>query len=214
MHNWVTRHSITPGMMKILREPVYFLGQVQFKVKSGLIRVNGRIIGESEEWHSAYSPKSTALLAFKPELEDEVEIEFRPLENGLEAIQTCQPTFGNIFAPEPEIIEAFEELVKGFWLLKKEAEESCGLPLMRISGEWTEVLEDLKTSPKPAVVFVCGHRKVGKSSFSRFLMNGLLNEGGGEVEFVDLDPGQTEFTPAGFIARKSFNNKGTSEFVY
>jgi polynucleotide 5'-kinase involved in rRNA processing len=53
------------------------------------------------------------------------------------------------------------------------------MPLMKISGEWLEVLENFKTALSP-VIFICGHRKVGKSSFSRFLLNGLLN-GGGEV---------------------------------
>lgn len=195
-------------MMKILilKEPVYFLGRVEFKILKGSLSVNGRIINETvKDWNSVYSPRSTALMSFEPQ--GDAEIELRTLEDGLEAIQTCQPTFLNIFTPETEVIESFEEVVKGFYLLKKEAEESITVPLMKISGEWLEALEDVKSAASPSVIFVCGHRKVGKSSFSRFLLNGMLNEGG-EVEFVDLDPGQTEFTPAGFIARKSFAATG------
>lgn len=193
-------------MIKILKEPVYFLGQVEFRILKGSLILNGRIFDDKslKEWKSVFSPRSTALMSFEPQTE--VEIEFRTLENGLDAIQNCQPTFGNLFVPETEFIESFEEVVKGFYLLKRESEESLSMPLIKISNEWFDVLETVKTAASP-IIFVCGHRKVGKSSFSRFLLNGLLNENQ-EVEFVDLDPGQTEFTPAGFIARKSFTSKG------
>lgn len=182
------------------------MGQVEFRILKGFLSVNGRIFDDKSlnEWQSVFSPRSTALMSFEPQTE--VEIEFRTLENGLDAIQNCQPTFGNLLVPETEFVESFEEVVKGFYLLKREAEESLPMPLMKISDEWLEVLETVKTAASP-IIFVCGHRKVGKSSFSRFLLNGLLNENQ-EVEFVDLDPGQTEFTPAGFIARKSFTSKG------
>lgn len=53
----------------------------------------------------------------------------------------------------------------------------------------------------PPRIFILGNRKVGKSSFCRFLTNTLLNVRR-EVAFMDLDCGQTEFTPPGFLSLK------------
>jgi hypothetical protein len=207
-HCGATPWLVRGGMIKILTEPVYFLGQVEFKVLNGSVSVNGRIYNSSSksEWSRTYSPRSSALMSIEPQ--GEAEIEFRALENGLEVIQNCQPTFANIFQPEAELSESFEEVVKGFHVLRQEID----LPLLRISEEWKEALGDLKSFSGVPVIFICGHRKVGKSSFSRFLVNGLLNDRE-EVELVDLDPGQTEFTPAGFVARKSFTNKGKQDLL-
>ena len=213
--------------MKISIEPVsplYFLGQVKFLVISGEIKVNGRIFttlddnDNDNKWHSAFSPRSTALLCF--ESKECAEIEVKPLENGLEAIQTCQPAFNNIFCPEEIDAANFNEPVRGFFTLKPgPAQESLMVPLLKISNEWRGVLEDILNNLSDGdvdgcpVVFVCGHRKVGKSTFSRFLVNGLLNTRK-VVDFIDLDPGQCEFTPAGFVSRKIFNSEGIVVVIF
>lgn len=53
----------------------------------------------------------------------------------------------------------------------------------------------------PLVVAVTGSKGSGKSAFARLLVNHLLNQGQGQgqgqglVAYLDLDPGQPEFTP-------------------
>ncbi|KAF7236188.1 Polynucleotide 5'-hydroxyl-kinase NOL9 [Varanus komodoensis] len=49
------------------------------------------------------------------------------------------------------------------------------------------------------IVFVCGPKSVGKSTFNRYLINLLLNRLPC-VEFLDCDLGQPEFTPPGCIS--------------
>jgi polynucleotide 5'-hydroxyl-kinase GRC3/NOL9 len=49
------------------------------------------------------------------------------------------------------------------------------------------------------VIVVCGAKNCGKSTFSRFLTNTLLNRFP-QVAFLETDVGQTEFTPPGFVA--------------
>nr|XP_033777577.1 polynucleotide 5'-hydroxyl-kinase NOL9 isoform X1 [Geotrypetes seraphini] len=49
------------------------------------------------------------------------------------------------------------------------------------------------------VILVCGPKNVGKSTFNRHLINGLLNQIPC-VEYLELDLGQTEFTPPGCIS--------------
>ena len=187
-----------------LTEPVHVLGKTEFRVLEGSVLINGKIVAAVENVDNSflrlYSPRSTALMEIEP-IGPGAKVEFKELSDGLEGIQTCQSNFGNIFEPETEMIESFELIIKGFYFLK-----GNNVPVMRITEEWRQVLADLSASVCP-IIFICGHRKVGKSSFSRFVLNGLLNNAE-EVDFIDLDPGQTEFTPAGFIARKRFNKHG------
>lgn len=69
-----------------------------------------------------------------------------------------------------------------------------------ISSEWLGVSDALlQYSASVPVVFVVGPRKVGKSSMSRYLCNSLWNKHK-KVAFLDLDIGQTEFTPPGCIS--------------
>jgi polynucleotide 5'-kinase involved in rRNA processing len=47
----------------------------------------------------------------------------------------------------------------------------------------------------PLCVAITGSKGSGKSAFARLLVNSLLNQGHGVVAYLDLDPGQPEFTP-------------------
>ena len=49
------------------------------------------------------------------------------------------------------------------------------------------------------IIVVCGERKVGKSTFTRYLTNSILSTCS-RVIYVDFDVGQTEFTPPSFIS--------------
>lgn len=49
-------------------------------------------------------------------------------------------------------------------------------------------------------MLVCGPRKVGKSTFSTWLVNHLLCENFLQVAYLNLDPGQTEFTSPGCLS--------------
>eukprot|EP00889_Picochlorum_renovo_P008817 jgi/Picre1/35847/NNA_003307.t1 len=51
----------------------------------------------------------------------------------------------------------------------------------------------------PPVICVCGGKNTGKSSFCRYLVNMLLNYNS-SVDYLDMDCGQTEFTPPGLVS--------------
>lgn len=73
--------------------------------------------------------------------------------------------------------------------------------LFDVPLRWHELGRALSLEAGPPIIIVCGPRKVGKSSFCRFLVNSLLNSFP-QVTMADLDGGQTEFTPPGFISLK------------
>ncbi|XP_059808050.1 polynucleotide 5'-hydroxyl-kinase NOL9 [Hypanus sabinus] len=75
---------------------------------------------------------------------------------------------------------------------------------MNMSESWmTTVQELVKTCLEDdngcPIILTCGGKNVGKSTFNRHLMNSLLNHVPC-VEFLELDIGQTEFSPPGCMA--------------
>lgn len=64
--------------------------------------------------------------------------------------------------------------------------------------------ERIKRS-SPPIIMICGPKSSGKSTFSRLLINRLLTtsatqEADSPIAFLDLDPGQPEFSPPGQLS--------------
>ncbi|XP_078414103.1 polynucleotide 5'-hydroxyl-kinase NOL9-like isoform X1 [Cetorhinus maximus] len=73
-----------------------------------------------------------------------------------------------------------------------------------MSESWTATVQELlKTCLEDddgcPIILVCGRKNIGKSTFNRYLLNSLLNHVPC-VEFLELDLGQTEFSPPGCMA--------------
>ncbi|XP_072334254.1 LOW QUALITY PROTEIN: polynucleotide 5'-hydroxyl-kinase NOL9 [Scyliorhinus torazame] len=73
-----------------------------------------------------------------------------------------------------------------------------------ISESWMATVQELlKTCLEDddgyPIILVCGGKNIGKSTFHRYLLNSLLNHIPC-VEFLELDVGQTEFSPPGCMA--------------
>ena len=64
------------------------------------------------------------------------------------------------------------------------------------SGIGAAMQEACASSGAPAVAAVCGSKGTGKSTFSRLLLNSLLNTCS-QVAWLDADCGQSEFTVPG-----------------
>ena len=64
----------------------------------------------------------------------------------------------------------------------------------------------VENEKRPVAVMVCGPKSAGKSSFCRIISNSLLSrrqatqERVNRVAFIDLDPGQPEFSPPGELS--------------
>ncbi|KAL6281206.1 hypothetical protein ACE6H2_018087 [Prunus campanulata] len=75
-------------------------------------------------------------------------------------------------------------------------------PNIYIPPEWSEAADciayDSVTSPPP-IAIVCGAKNCGKSTFSRCLLNILLQRYK-KVGYLDTDVGQPEFSPPGFLS--------------
>ncbi|KAI9086502.1 hypothetical protein K1719_031586 [Acacia pycnantha] len=71
-----------------------------------------------------------------------------------------------------------------------------------IPEEWSEAVDSIaydSASSPPPVAFICGPKNCGKTTFSRYLLNVLLQRYR-KVAYLDTDVGQPEFTPPGFLS--------------
>ncbi|XP_011622893.1 polynucleotide 5'-hydroxyl-kinase NOL9 [Amborella trichopoda] len=71
-----------------------------------------------------------------------------------------------------------------------------------IPPSWSQVAEtiSLQNGPNHPIVLVCGPKNAGKSTFSRYLINTLLNSRYQRVGYLDTDVGQPEYTPPGCLS--------------
>eukprot|EP00833_Pecoramyces_ruminatium_P006163 jgi/Orpsp1_1/1180195/evm.model.c7180000072476.2 len=51
----------------------------------------------------------------------------------------------------------------------------------------------------PPIIAITGSKNMGKSTFSRYMVNSLLNCCN-EVAYLECDIGQSEFTPSGMVS--------------
>ncbi|TPX45882.1 hypothetical protein SeLEV6574_g03594 [Synchytrium endobioticum] len=77
---------------------------------------------------------------------------------------------------------------------------------IRIPGSWTDAVEDIIKSSILDTVTVCviGSKHVGKSTFSRYLTNCLLNNSE-NVAYLDADLGQPELSPVSTVSLHSLS---------
>lgn len=85
-------------------------------------------------------------------------------------------------------------------------------------GEWNKKMAQLTAPrrPRPPRILICGPKSSGKSTFSRMLANRFIthhvapradnkDNSWNEVAYLDVDPGQPEFTPPGVISLVSMS---------
>ncbi|CAM8919212.1 unnamed protein product [Rhodiola kirilowii] len=84
--------------------------------------------------------------------------------------------------------------------------EAPAAPTITISSEWKEQAEEIAYGSVTApVVVVCGAKNCGKTTFSRHLLNVLLQRYR-KVAYLDTDVGQSEFTPPGCLSLTVIDN--------
>ncbi|KAM7264313.1 hypothetical protein ACFE04_001996 [Oxalis oulophora] len=86
---------------------------------------------------------------------------------------------------------------------------------IQIPTEWSEAAEFIAansvSSSPPPIIIVCGAKNCGKSTFSRLLLN-LLLQRYRKVAYLDTDVGQPEFTAPGFLSL-TIVDKPTPDFA-
>ncbi|KAL2639450.1 hypothetical protein AAZV13_06G171300 [Glycine max] len=77
--------------------------------------------------------------------------------------------------------------------------DSSPSPDINIPEQWLEATESIANSSMPPITLICGAKNCAKTTFSRYLLNVLLNKYT-KVAYLDTDVGQPEFTPPAFLS--------------
>ncbi|CAK5283075.1 unnamed protein product [Mycena citricolor] len=135
------------------------------------------------------------------------------LKTGVEGLGRIVQTFGGVFEPSRRMDEAEDVLqIPGVYAVcaiiafigthtdcsPKVARQSKDLLPFVISPSWEAGLASVSDAPS-GIFLIKGHKKAGKSTFCRTLVNQLLGRFS-KVAYLECDLGQSEFTPGGLVA--------------
>ncbi|QRW01661.1 mRNA cleavage and polyadenylation factor CLP1 [Ceratobasidium sp. AG-Ba] len=127
------------------------------------------------------------------------------LASGVEGLGQAVVLFRNVFEPDTRDSEAVHYIANGTYALKTEPKYDT---MLHIPQDWRSALDTITPlSANPSdnqdhdapMVLVRGGKNTGKSTFSRMLVNRLLDSYQ-RVAFIDCDVGQSEFTPGGMVS--------------
>jgi hypothetical protein len=109
---------------------------------------------------------------------------------------SLQPMDTTAFNPARGLIEVG---IPGFAIVQShDAFSSTEFPQL-LPDEWVYCAQDIFNQGSIPVVCVCGSKNMGKSTFSRLLLNTGLNQHQ-QIAYLDCDLGQSEFTAPGVVS--------------
>ncbi|CAG7987932.1 unnamed protein product [Penicillium olsonii] len=204
------------------RTNLALLGQYDLWVKRGVVSLMGAKLHASSQLHRVYAPSTHSLPVIKcvSGTDGEAEVEIKSCNSGLSHLQDLSPLYQRIWtgenttADKATLQSAPKDSKRSFSVLYTSADDSLNRHLrpLHLDKKWSASMKGLSQRQGQLRVLVCGPKASGKSTFSRYLLNHVLSptpetEGGyvntDGVAFLDLDPGQPEFTAMGqvYLAR-------------
>ncbi|CAG8377958.1 unnamed protein product [Penicillium salamii] len=204
------------------RTNLALLGQYDLWVKRGVVSLMGAKLHASSQLHRVYAPSTHSLPVIKcvSGIDGEAEVEIKSCNDGIAHLQDLSPQYQKIWTGENTAADkatlkgAPKDSRRSFSVLYTSSDDSLNRHLrpLHLDKKWSASMKALSQRQGQLRVLVCGPKASGKSTFSRYLLNHVLSptpetEGGyvntDGVAFLDLDPGQPEFTPMGqvYLAR-------------
>ncbi|CAI7617709.1 unnamed protein product [Penicillium pancosmium] len=194
------------------------LGQYDIWIKRGVVSLMGAKLHPSAHAYRVYAPSTHSLPVIKcvSGVDGEAEVELKSCNNGLARLRDISPLYQRVWNGQNTTADnaTFKGLAKDsrrtFSVLYTSADDSLKRHLrpLHLDKKWSASMKALSQKQGQLRVLVCGPKASGKSTFSRYLLNhvlspapetenGYVNTDG--VAFLDLDPGQPEFTPMGQV---------------
>lgn len=221
------RSRVFHGMK--FKESIVLRGAYVVTVWSGAIHINGALINSSSPAEiPVYAPASHSLpqieaAAGSPELrasaDEDVQEVLKQLEGAAAIVEVAamprkaenslatMPSFGKLSSPN--IVPFVRHLwatepdtcsFNRFYATASAVTVSRAAVLPGVHGVWAETCDDIRRHKK-SVTMVVGSQATGKSTFCKYLAVWMATKrSGAQVAFVDLDPGQTEFTAPGEVS--------------
>ncbi|OGM44632.1 protein grc3 [Aspergillus bombycis] len=194
------------------------IGHYDLWVKRGVVSVMGAKLHPSPRLYRVYAPSTHSLPVIKcvSGVDGAAEIEVKSCHSGIYRLRDLSPLYRRIWngkntsADKLTLRNAPSSAKRTFSVLYTSADDSFKRHLrpLHLEKQWSSAIKSLSQRGGRLKALICGPKASGKSTFSRYLLNHLLspapqtetnycNTDG--VAFLDLDPGQPEFSPMGQV---------------
>ncbi|KAJ4414799.1 Polynucleotide 5'-hydroxyl-kinase grc3 [Gnomoniopsis sp. IMI 355080] len=196
-------------------ERIVLLGSYGVKVKNGDASICGASLYPSDSIQWVHAPHCHALPVLRCSEKSVIEIHSHQASRNLRNLERLSPVFGNLWN------EAIPGQQQTWQILGSSTDgpKKAMLHDLKSPAVWNREIANILKSKnhKPPVLLVCGPKSSGKSTFSRIVTNRLLTDRGATkkriwpgVGILDIDPGQPEFGPPGFISLVKVNEPNLS----
>ncbi|KAM5447645.1 Polynucleotide 5'-hydroxyl-kinase grc3 [Microsporum audouinii] len=198
-----------------LKTTLAIVGQYDIWVKRGVVSVMGAKLYPSPTVHRVYAPSTHSLPVIKSVSGPDgyAEVELISVQDGLPQLSRISNLYYRIWNGQGESTVRRNPLdleKASFSILNSSSDDPYKRHLrpLHLDKKWSTMIKQLSRRAEYLRVLTCGPGGSGKSTFNRYLLNHLLspspddasklaNEDG--VAFLDLDPGQPEFSPMGHV---------------
>ncbi|KAI6245681.1 Polynucleotide 5'-hydroxyl-kinase GRC3 [Erysiphe necator] len=201
--------KIAPG------DRLVIVGQYEICVHKGDINLLGATLRHLRRYRVFASPAhSLPVIRCSRESSDLAEISLHPFESGFEELKSLSPLFGSLWDNKSGSDDSrFDNLSpkknqSTFQILYSSCEkhQKSYFHALVSPPEWNLAISScIKSSETPPIIFVCGPKSAGKSTFAKLLVNRFLSRSiekatSISVALLDLDPGQPEYSPPGQLS--------------
>ncbi|KAJ6518830.1 hypothetical protein C8R45DRAFT_6650 [Mycena sanguinolenta] len=198
-------------------QTISLLGAYIFTVLQGAVCICGTRVPSNATAYRVYAPRSSPIpiiealdekmpldsfsavpARLRPVFEScDTLVAFQPLDSGVEGLGRICRTFDGVFKPSRwHDTDGGQHLrLPGVHLITKPSKD---IQAFILPSSWETALNSISDTAS-GIYLIKGHKKSGKSSFARTLLNRLLCRYS-KVAFLECDPGQSEFTPGGLVA--------------
>ncbi|RAL10339.1 putative RNA processing protein Grc3 [Aspergillus homomorphus CBS 101889] len=194
------------------------IGHYDLWVKRGVVSLMGAKLHPSSRVYRVYAPSTHSLPVIKcvSGVDGAAEIEVMSCHSGIYRLRHLSPLYERVWngkntaADKLTLKSASPSTKRTFSVLYTSADDSLKRHLrpLHLEKQWSSAIKSLSQRGGRLRTLICGPKASGKSTFSRYLLNHLLspapqtessyrNTDG--VAFLDLDPGQPEFSPMGQV---------------
>ncbi|KAI1909147.1 Polynucleotide 5'-hydroxyl-kinase grc3 [Ophidiomyces ophidiicola] len=191
---------------------ITILGQYDLWVKRGVVSILGAKLPPSPQVYRVYAPSTHSLPVIKPIGGDSAEVEISSCRSGLPLLRRVSDLHRRIWCSSDS--SSGNSLTQGGLMSFSILHSSSDDPLKRhlrplhLDRHWSLSIKALSNRGSGLRVMTCGPKGSGKSTFNKYLFNHLLSVAPTRngvrpvhdgVAYLDLDPGQPEFSPPGQV---------------
>ncbi|EEP81967.1 conserved hypothetical protein [Uncinocarpus reesii 1704] len=193
---------------------ISILGQYDLWVKRGVVSIFGAKVPPSARLYRVYAPSTHSLPVIKAiaGVDGYAEIEIKSCRSGLPRLQRVSDLYRRIWSGKQTLLRKHlaTSSEMSFAILHSSSDDPLKRHLrpLHLNKYWSIAIKALSGRGANLRVMTCGPKGSGKSTFNKYLLNHLLSpipsHGGSSssndgVAYLDLDPGQPEFSPPGQV---------------